>query len=133
MDPVQPPLPSASNLLFHPDAGIQISTLISESELGFTVNATRQNAARSVYPAPCLPLPPPLPPPPPSGAYAPAATACAAVIVVSFRASELRLSHEAAADADAVNASAMIISAIKLPDFTHEVLSIVCAPLSLIN
>jgi hypothetical protein len=51
-------------------------------------------------------------------------------MVVSFRASELRLSHEAAADADAVNASAMIARAIKLSDFTPEVLSIVCTPFS---
>jgi hypothetical protein len=50
-------------------------------------------------------------------------------MVVSFRASELRLSQEAAADANAANASAMIITATDLLVPSREVLSIVCTPL----
>src|ERR1700676_5172648 len=48
MDPAQPPLPTAMNLPFQPDAGIQTSTLMSESVEGFMLAATRQNAGRSL-------------------------------------------------------------------------------------
>src|SRR4029434_1029704 len=44
--PAQPPLPTAWNLPFHPLAGSQTSTLISESLEGLSVAATRQNAGR---------------------------------------------------------------------------------------
>src|SRR5437773_10537542 len=46
MTPAQPPLPTAWNLPFQPPAGSQTSTLISESSVGFTVAATRQNGNR---------------------------------------------------------------------------------------
>src|SRR5262245_60889592 len=47
MEPAQPPLPTPWNLPFHPDAGIQTSSLMSESVVGATVAATRQNAGTS--------------------------------------------------------------------------------------
>src|SRR5215831_12637256 len=90
MFPFQPPLPTTSNLPFQLDAGIHTSILMSESFVGFTVTATRQNAGRSADA-----LPPPRPPPF-AGVKAPAATACADVIVVSASFSEARLSHVAA-------------------------------------
>src|SRR5262245_3700492 len=49
MVPAQPPLPTASNLPFQPDAGSQISTLMSESLVGISVAVTRQNAGRVAY------------------------------------------------------------------------------------
>src|SRR5213593_4139490 len=90
MFPFQPPLPTASNLPFQFDAGSHTSILMSESGVGFTVAATRQNAGRS----PNCAAPPR--PPPPAGANAPAATDCANVMVVSESLSPARLSHEAA-------------------------------------
>ena len=47
MLPFQPPLPTARNLPFQPDAGSQTSILMSESAVGLSVAATRQNAGRS--------------------------------------------------------------------------------------
>src|SRR5919201_6145864 len=44
MMPLHPPLPTASNLPFHPDAGIHTSILMSESADGESVAVTRQNA-----------------------------------------------------------------------------------------
>src|SRR5882724_7986605 len=44
MLPDQPPLPTPMNLWFQPSAGIHTSILISESELGRMVAATRQKA-----------------------------------------------------------------------------------------
>src|SRR5262249_31270426 len=64
--------------------------LISDSGVGFSVAATRQNAGTSANA-----LPPPRPPPP-AGANAPAATLCASVIVASGNLREERLSHDAA-------------------------------------
>src|SRR5262245_39078159 len=90
MFPFHPPLPTASNLPFQFDAGNHTSILMSESGVGFTEAATRQNAGRSLNGAP------PPRPPPPAGANAPAATDCASVIVVSGSFSEARLSHGAA-------------------------------------
>ena len=44
MAPDQPPLPTPMNLRFQPSAGIHTSILISESEVGRMVAATRQKA-----------------------------------------------------------------------------------------
>src|ERR1700690_3105273 len=48
MLPAKPPLPVPLKRSFQPDWGIQISTRMSESGLGFSVAATRQKAGRSV-------------------------------------------------------------------------------------
>src|SRR6266849_1403255 len=50
--PAHPPLPTAWNLPFQPDAGIQTSILMSESPVGFSVAATRQNAGSVLNAAP---------------------------------------------------------------------------------
>ena len=44
MVPAHPPLPTAWNFPFQPDAGSQTSILMSESPDGVSVAATRQNA-----------------------------------------------------------------------------------------
>ena len=44
MLPFKPPLPTAWNLPFQPAAGSQTSILMSESLVGVSVAATRQNA-----------------------------------------------------------------------------------------
>src|SRR6185503_8833701 len=44
----QPPLPTAWNLPFQPETGIQTSILMSESDEGVRVAATRQNATELV-------------------------------------------------------------------------------------
>src|ERR1051325_7560478 len=49
--PPSPPLPTAWNLRFHPDAGSQTSTRMSESGVGVSLIATRQNAGRFLYAA----------------------------------------------------------------------------------
>src|SRR5688572_15536919 len=92
MFPFQPPLPTAWNLPFQPEAGSQSSILMSDSLLGVSVAATRQNAGRSANA-----LPPPRPPRPPAGGVkAPAATDCAAVTVAPVSLRAARLSHVAA-------------------------------------
>src|SRR5262245_12624762 len=92
--PLNPPLPTAMNFPFHPDAGIQTSILMSESLDGVSRAATRQNAGRrfriSALNGPGAP-----------GCAGgcgncPAATACAIVIVVFGRVRLARLSHVAA-------------------------------------
>ena len=94
IEPAHPPFPTAWYFPFHPDAGSHTSTLMSESDVGLIVAATRQKAGSVLYACP--------PPPPPAGGEnAPAATDCAIVIVVSGSFSADRLSHEPAA----VNAS----------------------------
>src|SRR5437870_4741436 len=92
MVPAHPPFPTASNFPFHPDSGIQISILISESLDGLSVAAMRQNAGRSRNA------------PPPAGPFggvgsvnAPASTTRASVIVALGSAIDMRLSHDAAA------------------------------------
>src|SRR5688572_19807544 len=88
MFPFQPPLPTAWNLPFQPDAGSQTSILMSDSLEGVSVAATRQKAGRSLNG---------LPPPRPAGAVnAPAATGCAIVIVASGSFNDDRLSQVAA-------------------------------------
>src|SRR5215467_794497 len=44
MAPAHPPLPTAWNFPFQPSAGIQISTLMSESLVGVSVAVMRQNS-----------------------------------------------------------------------------------------
>src|SRR5271157_1698659 len=94
MAPLQPPLPTASNFPFQPDAGIQTSILMLESWLGARVAATRQKAGRlrMGWGAP-------------GGVKSPAATDWAEVILVSGSDSEARLSQEAAAAADGRSAA----------------------------
>src|ERR1051326_980290 len=89
MFPVHPPFPLASNLLFQPAAGIHTSILMSESGVGLSVAATRQNAGRSEnLAAACMPCAL-------AGATnAPACTACATVTVPSGTVMEARLSHD---------------------------------------
>src|SRR5438046_2705092 len=96
MVPAHPPLPTAWNLPFQPDAGIQTSILMSESLVGFSVAATRQNAGSALNAAPG-----PRPPRAAGGVNSPAPTGCASVMVVSGNASDARLSQVAAAAARA--------------------------------
>src|SRR4051794_26950818 len=81
--PLQPPLPTAWNLPFQPDAGNQISILMSESADGLSVAATRQNAGNAAKAA--------------LGAggvaNAPAATGSARVMVAPGISSEASCSH----------------------------------------
>src|SRR5690349_12902624 len=90
MTPAQPPLPTPWNLPFQELAGSHTSTLMSESDVGLIVTATRQKSGRSLYglaprPAACCA---------PGGRNWPAGTTCAIVTVVSFNLSAARLSHE---------------------------------------
>src|SRR5215467_511805 len=87
MLPANPPLPTPSYLPFHPEAGIQISSLMSDSFAGLISAATRQNAGSSLNAAGCGPA---------GASNAPAATTCAEVMVVSGSLSVVRLSQEAA-------------------------------------
>src|SRR5574339_572538 len=48
MDPLNAPLPTACNLPFQPDAGNQTSILISDSLVGFSVAAIRQNEGKAL-------------------------------------------------------------------------------------
>src|SRR5579859_3575237 len=56
MLPAQAPLPTDCRFPFHPDSGSQTSILISESLLGVSVAATRQNAGTLRKDGGCLPL-----------------------------------------------------------------------------
>src|ERR1700732_4218851 len=86
MPPDQPPLPTPINLPSHPSAGIHTSILISESEVGRIVAATRQKAGSFANGGgwPELEL---------GGVNAPAPTASALVMVVSGTARVERLSQ----------------------------------------
>src|SRR5688500_5275777 len=88
MLPFHPPLPTAWNLPFQPDAGSQTSILMSDSGVGVSVAATRQNAGRSLNCA--------APPRPPGAVNAPAATDCADVMVAPDSFIDDRLSQVAA-------------------------------------
>src|SRR6266705_3036012 len=90
MVPAHPPLPTAWNLPFQPDAGIQTSILMSESLVGFSVAATRQNAGSALNAAPG-------PPRAAGGVNSPGPIGCANVMVVSGNVSDARLSQVAAA------------------------------------
>src|SRR5262245_15288849 len=106
MLPAQPPLPTAWNFPFQPAVGIQTSILMSESLVGFTVAALRQNEAISAngdgaFPRPPRPAAAPRPRPSPrsaaGGVNAPAATVCALVMVTFGSARAPRLSQGAEA------------------------------------
>src|SRR5262245_22017856 len=73
MVPAHAPLPTDSNLPFHPDSGSHTSIFISESCVGLNVAATRQNDGR--------PLKASAPRVPRGGVKPPGATGCASVIV----------------------------------------------------
>src|SRR5438128_981308 len=91
MVPAQAPFPTASRFAFQfAPAGIHTSILISESDDGVSVAATRQKAARFAYGFPPLPARPP-------GAWnAPAATVSAVVMVAFLSFTSLTLSQPAA-------------------------------------
>src|SRR4029453_7022006 len=86
MVPAQPPLPTARNFPFHACAGIQISTLMSESDGGVSVVATRQKAGIWLNCGTVGPLPGRMNPP--------AGTISANVIEVFGSVSEDKLSHD---------------------------------------
>src|SRR5262245_11779690 len=90
MFPAQPPLPTAWNFPFHPTAGSQTSILMSESDDGASVAATRQNAGRRLN---CCAAAAPIP----GRVKPPAGTIWAKVIEVSGGAREDKPSHDAAA------------------------------------
>src|SRR6266545_1022633 len=88
MAPDQPPLPTPMNFPFQPSAGSHTSILISESEVGRMVAATRQKAG-SRWKAACWPglrF---------GGVKAPAATASALVMAVAESARDDRPSQPA--------------------------------------
>src|SRR5205809_6203195 len=86
MVPPQPPLPTARNFPFHDCDGIQISTLMSESDEGVSVAATRQKVGRWLNCGAVGPLPGRMNPP--------AGTISANVIDVFGSVSEDKLSHD---------------------------------------
>src|SRR5205807_1800901 len=90
MTPAQPPLPTAWNFPFHPTAGSQTSILMSESDDGVSVAATRQKAGRRLN---CSIAAGPIP----GRVKPPAGTSWATVIEVSWSARDDRLSQDAAA------------------------------------
>src|SRR5689334_16094681 len=104
--PLNAPLPTAWNLPFQPDSGNQTSILMSESLVGFSVAATRQNAGSPVK----SPVSPDA-----SGENAPARTEPAAVIVAWGNASFASSLHEPAAPVGAGRAGDANASAKKPP------------------
>src|SRR5271166_4248131 len=112
MTPAHPPLPTAWNFPFHPEAGNQTSILISESSVGFRVAAMRQNAGRSLNLTAGAGLPPKALS---GGMNSPAATGCARVIVVFDIASDAKLSH-VAPHIGAVNIAQVRISFMESPN-----------------
>src|SRR5919198_5184914 len=101
MVPAQPPLPTAWNLPFHAWAGSQTSILMSESEEGVSVAATRQKAGNLLNCGTAGPVSGRLNPP--------AGTIWAKVIEVFGSAKDDKLSHDAAASS--ARPSIMSISA----------------------
>jgi len=95
--PAQPPFPTASYLPFQLVWGIQISTLMSESDVGFRVAATRQNEG-SFFRTPAAGVTPGArnwSGPRSSGSVnSPAGTDCATVIEVSGKTSLESASQE---------------------------------------
>jgi hypothetical protein len=79
--PPNPPFPTPSNFPFHPEAGIHTSIPISESLVGVSIAATRQNAGIFSNTSPL------------GAVKVPAGIHCAAVIVASGSLSEARFSH----------------------------------------
>src|SRR5215467_4381031 len=88
ISPDQPPFPMPMNLPFQPEAGIQTSNLMSESGVGLTSTATRQNAGRLVNGGPGILVGL-------GGVNVPAGSTLARVMVVSGSARVARLSHVA--------------------------------------
>src|SRR5688572_25537146 len=89
MVPAQPPLPTAWNLPFHATAGSQTSILMSESEEGVSVAATRQKAGNWLN---CCTAAGPVP----GRLNPPAGTISAKVIEVFGSPRDDKLSHDAA-------------------------------------
>src|SRR5580704_8054638 len=110
MRPAQPPLPTAWNLPFHPDAGSHTSILMSESFDGVRVAATRQNAGKREKRAPAG-APAASIPPAPGGVKAPGATLCANVIFAFGSEREAKLSHEAAIAGEPLQANIAVSAA----------------------
>src|SRR5688572_20553896 len=104
MLPFQPPLPTAWNLPFQPDAGSHSSILMSDSLVGVSVAATRQNAGRSANGL--------APPRPPGWVKAPAPTGWAIVTAPLLSLAVARLSHVAAAAARPSNISSAAHAAV---------------------
>src|SRR2546427_13078780 len=86
MVPAQPPLPMARSFPFQL-AGSQSSTLMSESEDGLSVIATRQKAGRPLKVRPW-------PPRPPGRVKSPAGTLCAESIFPFGNATDANLSQD---------------------------------------
>src|SRR5688572_29968038 len=108
MMPAQPPLPTAWYLPFHPSDGSHTSTLMSESDDGVSVAATRQWAGSISGGTAGAPPRPPAgaaagggAPPRPGCTNGPAATASALVIVTFGNVSDLRPAQVVAAQAGA--------------------------------
>src|SRR5689334_10820554 len=93
MLPFHPPLPTAWNFPFQPDAGSHTSILMSESAEGASVAVTRQNAGSFAKRGTAGAAGP-------GGVNAPGATCCAAVIFALGSASAAMASHVAAAALD---------------------------------
>src|SRR5215467_12511998 len=87
MVPAQPPLPMARSFPFQL-AGSQSSTLMSESEDGLSVMATRQKAGRPLKVRPCWP------PRPPGMVKSPAGTLCAESIFAFGNTTDANLSQD---------------------------------------
>src|SRR5712691_6638369 len=113
MVPAHPPLPTAWNLPFQPDAGIQASILMSESLDGFSVAATQQNAGRLRNAATGRAA---VPPAGAGGMNAPASTTFASVIVAVGSVSDARLSHDLApvASSSPFTAAALSVAATRI-------------------
>src|SRR5882672_10484704 len=90
MTPAQAPLPTDCRLLFHPEAGIHTSILMSESSVGLRVAWTRQNAGRVLNEAAGTR-------PAPGGVKSPAATVFADAMLVRGIVREARLSQDTGA------------------------------------
>src|ERR1700677_421247 len=95
MLPAQAPFPTDSSLPFQLDAGIQTSTLMSESLVGFRVAATRQIAGK--FPKFGAGNPGNVGTAPVGKVSCPAPTACANVTVACGRARLARVSQDGAA------------------------------------
>src|SRR5262245_49552115 len=118
MTPAQPPFPTAWNFPFQPDAGNHTSILMSESLVGASVAATRQNAGRSLNGF--APRPPPARPSAAGGVNAPGATDCEDVIVACGSDSDFRLSHVAPAARPAADAKTMRLRTTLIFTFTSQ-------------
>src|SRR5438045_9628228 len=88
MVPAQPPLPTAWNFPFQSAAGIQTSILMSESDEGVSVAATRQKVGSWLNCGAAGPVP--------GRVNAPAGTIWARVIEVFGSAKDDKLSHDGA-------------------------------------